>query len=589
MDFNQYIRNVKKPIDFQPTGMNKEFYLDIIELALGSYPKEELEERTKQYEAGRADDIQAFSRLTSAIAVLLSLGRKMDYMELWERMMGVCCRDISLITEGAMPDFAVKELMLAYKAMKAHIPEEKRALWLSGLRSVEPSRNYACTLEKNERLHNINIYNMAGEYLRETEGLTRTEEYFNRHWPIQLNNFDENGMYIDPGAPILYDLATRVQIQYILGAGYTGKYAKPLDAMLKSAGLMTLFMQSSAFVLPYGGRSNQFQFNEAFIAANAEYEAVRYKKMGDLVTAGMFKRCAHLAACSVRRWIDQVDIPRHIKNFFPIESKFGTEEYAYYDKYMISLGCFIYPAYLYADDSIEEYPCPAEVGGYVLESSKDFHKIFANCGGNSIEIDTKADFHYDSTGLGRYHKRDIPVELALSLPLAKDANYFLPEGLKKRNLSICPGWETKEGAIQFLSELSDGLEHTLDVQCSTQEKVAFTVTYRGDKINGCKAIKEAYTISASEVRIEATLEDALHDRIYYTIPLFHTNERDYSEISLENGEAEVVLGKSSFHVKTSGSINFEDSSFGNRNGIYKLLCIKGEAKHLSISLILENY
>lgn len=589
MDFNRYMSNIKKPADFRPTGMNKEFYMDIIELALGAYPKNELEERTEGYEAGCVDDIQAFSRLTSAIAALLSSGRKRDYMELWERMMGVCCRDISLITEGGMPDFAVKDLMLAYKAMKANVPEEKRELWSRGLKKVEPGRNYSCTLEKSTRLHNINIYNMAGEYLRETECLTDTEAYFNRHWPVQLKNFDENGMYVDPGAPMLYDLTTRVQIQYILGAGYAGKYAEPLDDMLKSAGLMTLFMQSSAFVFPYGGRSNQFQFNEALIAANAEYEAVRYKEKGDLVTAGMFKRCAHLAAGSVKRWIEQVDVPRHIKNFFPVESKFGTEEYGYYDKYMITLGCFIYPAFLYADDNIEEYPCPAEIGGYVFETSKDFHKIFANCGGHSIEIDTKADNHYDSTGLGRYHKRDVPVELALSVPFVKTPDYFLPGGLEKRNLSICPGWETQEGRIQYLSELSEGLEYTLDVQCSTQEKAAFTVTYRGDKINGCNAIKETYTISASGVRIEAALEGALHDCIYYTIPLLYTNGKDYSEISLKSGEVKAALGEAAYHVISNGSIRLEDGTFGNRNGEYKLICIREESKRLVLSLMLEKY
>lgn len=588
MNFYNYIQGIKKNEEFKPAGINKEFYLDIIELSLNAYTKKELEERTLKFQESPVDDIHAYSRITSSIAALLANGRKQDFCKLWEQMMDVCCRDISSITKGSHPDFAVKELMLAYKAMKDMVSEEKRILWLNGLKKVEPYKNYAVTLGKSSVLHNINIYNMAGEYLRETEGLTDTADYFDKHWPVQLEKFDENGMYTDPGAPLLYDLSTRVQIQYILGAGYAGKYAGKLDHMLRSAGLMTLFMQSSAFVLPFGGRSNQFQFNEALIAANAEYEAVRYKKMGDLVTAGMFKRCAHLAAGSIKRWIEQEDMPRHIKNFYPIESGFGTENYGYYDKYMITLGCFVYAAFLFADDSIEEYPCPAETGGYVLETSNVFHKIFANCGGNSIEIDTNADFHYDATGLGRFHARGIPLELGLSLPFTKTPDYYIPEKLRRRNLSICPGWKTEEGNVQYLSELNGRLKHALTVHSFSKEEVSLTVVYWGEEIDGCRAVKETYSISPLGVDIETSLEGALCDKLYYAIPLFYSNGKDKSKIRFGGRETEVVLGDSSYQVASDGTAILEEGLFGNRNGEYKLLTVNGDSCRMKIHLFLKK-
>ncbi|WP_129668548.1 hypothetical protein [Phytoactinopolyspora endophytica] len=39
------------------------------------------------------------------------------------------------------------------------------------------------------------------------------------------------------GCPMLYDVATRVQIQHLLHSGYTGAYAEHMDAHLRTAGL----------------------------------------------------------------------------------------------------------------------------------------------------------------------------------------------------------------------------------------------------------------------------------------------------------------------------------------------------------------
>jgi hypothetical protein len=416
--------------------------------------------------------MHAFTRLTYSIAVLLSNNRKSEYKDLWLKMMDVCCRDVCKITEGIMPDFAVKEIMLAYKAMSKQIPGEMRRQWLSYLKKVEPYVNYERVYTKSDELNNINIYNLSGEYLRETEGLTDTTDYYDKHWPLQYKNFDINGMYIDPNAPMLYDITTRVHMQLILGSGYNGIYKTKLDEYLKNAGYMTLFMQSSANQLPFGGRSNQFHFNEALVAANCEYEAVRYKKLGDLKTAGVFKRTARLAAKSIERWIID-NPPMQIKNFYPNENMFGTEDYAYYDKYIVTLGSFISTAYMYADDTIQEVPCPSELGGYVFQTSNIFHKVFANCLGNSIEIDTRADAHYDSTGIGRFHKNGVPTELALSVPFTSHPNYNLPEELLKGDISISPGWDNGCGKKQFLSQLSVGIE----------SKVTIIIQYRVGLLN----------------------------------------------------------------------------------------------------------
>ncbi|MDF2964007.1 MAG: hypothetical protein K0S39_5742 [Paenibacillus sp.] len=580
-DMLKWIQQQQVPDSFISTGVTKNMYLDIMERTLNAYNKDELERRLPQKSAGKVDDIQAYSRITSIIGILISKGRLKGYRVLWERMMDACCLEFHRARHNPMVDFSVKEIMVAYMAMNDQLDETVQTRWLAELSKVEPERNYFHLLREGRdpsKLHNINVYNMVGEYLRETVGLTETKPYFARHWPVQLELFDENGMYRDPNCPILYDLATRCQIQLMLHYGYRGPYFEALDGLLKKAGLCTLFMQSAAFQFPYGGRSNQYLFNEALVAANAEYEACRYRDLGDLKTAGAFKRCARLAVQSIFRWL-QREPPRHIKNMYAVDSKIGTESYGYYDKYMATLGSFIYLAHLFADDQIPEQPCPAETGGYIWETSDDFHKIFANAAGYSLQIDTKADHHYDSTGLGRFHRRGVPGELGLSAPFTATPSYVLPEEAQGANLTIGPGWTDGSGSRIFLSDLSEGLEHKLHVLEVDSSQVLFELEYYGDAIKGCTSVKERYLLSEKGLEIQTGLDGySGSEPLLFRIPVLHSNGQDVTKLIGEAaaGEISVALEDRMYVVRTNGSCKITDFTIANRNGRYFVLQLEGQ-------------
>lgn len=363
----------------EPTGVDASTYLDLMQIAFDAYPVE----RIRRRETIRGDylALQPFSRLTNVLACLISAGRYQDRIPLCEWMIGECCAELARLERDAFADFSTKEIMLAVEQFGG------RREWYDELAKVDPMRTYAFAIRSPEdepRQHNIGVYNMVGEWLRSRAGLTDTTDYFAQHWPVQLRRFDENGMYRDPHCPLLYDLTTRCQIQLMLGAGYDGPFAGELDALLRKAGMATLLMQSVTGEFGFGGRSNQFLFNEALIAANCEYEAARYRSLGDDALAGAFKRAAHLAVQAIQRWLT-VTPPRHIKNFFAIDSGHGTEGYGHYDSYLITLGAFLVIACRFADDSIVERACPAEVGGYVTATSPSFHKVFANAGGYSLD------------------------------------------------------------------------------------------------------------------------------------------------------------------------------------------------------------
>ncbi len=615
MNFNTYVENAEKPAGFKPTGLTREYYLDIIEKCLAAYDAGELVKRLPE-PGGMVDDIHSMSRIACSIAALLSNGRKPELMDLWMGLMDALCNDFHRRTPPTTLDFALKETMLAFKAMKPYVKEEKRNYWLHLLSKIDPFRCYS-NVEGNqswEHIRNWNIYAMAGYFLLETEGAADSTELFERHWDHQFKYFDENGMYLDPNFPFVYDITTRVQAQLITGYGYKGKYAEKLDEHLKNGALNALFYQSAAFELPFGGRSNQFLFNETLFASNFEYEAARWKKQGNLKLAGMYKRAARLGVKSIERWLDAPGGARHLKNMFPTKSKYGVEGYAYYDKYMITAASFLYIGFPFADDSIEEFPCPAELGGYVYQPAEHFHKVFANAGSYSIEIDTSGDFFYDATGLGRIHKAKAPTELALSAPSGRmHGHRFNTPGCDEGDMSLCPGWldgknsvflsefgnneyrsfeylkdkfETGEEFRDFIDTFPTGLKN--EVEVFDKDPARFSITYSGDLLPEIASLIENYTVSSNGVLVEAQLENPVREKIFYSVPAFLENGADGSNITCGKNVLTVTSMGWTYTVETDGTFVDAGRVMGNRNGRYAIYTAQKDSKSIKMKFKIEK-
>ncbi len=574
MDFLKYIDEM--PCDnFKTTGFTKDKYFELIEMCLEAYP-EELVLSMKAEE-----DIQAYSRIVCSYALLAERGKKdVDFAC---EIMSRGCAAIEAFRGNSMLDFSVKELMIAYMLLEKHISADKREEWDTKLKAVNPVDYYVYTTGDK---HNINIYNLSGEWLRNKYGLTNDINYIEACLEKQLPKFDALGMYPDNLAhdpchnPILYDLTTRVQLQLMAGMGYTGKHKQALDDIMEKGGLATLFTQSSAFELPYGGRSNQYLFNESLIASCCEYEAVRHKNKGNLKLAGAYKRAAHLAVMSIDRWLKA---KKHIKNMYESDI-IGTESYGYYSKYMVTMASFMAIGCLFADDSIPEQPCPAEVGGYMLETSDRFNKIFASCGGYSIELDTDADFHYDCTGLGRIHKAGVPTELALSMPCAKEPSYTLPDGMENINLSIETGFKNDKGEVVYVSDLSE-IEHTTEIIKEDKGEVAFKVIYKGS----FPTVSETYRVTTTGVKICAQVESA--DEVFFRVPMFMSNgdkpQAVKSEIKTGADFATCTAMGHSYNVKTNGRLTFVAKEVANRNGVYSYAEIRCSGDNVDVYLNLN--
>ena len=550
-------------------GLSVGWYLDLMERILEEYDLDDL---------GKAEeDIQSFSRIVSTLAVLLHQGRKQQLVPLWQDLMNQACAALPACRGDAKLDFSVKELTLAYQLMKEY---DTNGDWAKSLSSVQIIDYVYQTGDR----HNINLYNVAGEVLRTRQGLCDSREYISKCLDLQLAKLDENGMYPDnfPGEhnPVLYDLAARVQLQW---AEAWGDYE--FGDSLRRGGIWSLMTQSPTGQIPYGGRSNQYLFNETLFASMMEYEAGKQAEAGNFALAGRMRRSARLAAESVQTFLERHS---HNRNLFSDPSA-GCEEYGYFKKYMISAAAFLIGAVLFAREEIPEMICPCQAGGYVLSSGARFHQVFACCCGYGIQLDANGDPEYDATGLGRVHRAGAPAALGLSLPFAAQPHYTLPAGLSPLSAAIGIGWDDGEGGIQYLSDLT-GLKHALAVEEEGDEKVKFTVTYTGNSLKNCEGVMETYTVDQGGLHYSAKLLESEAPAVYARVPLLVTDGARESKLRQRAGQCNVWLEDWRWRVTTNASLTGEEREVSNRNGVYRLVTfVRLEPKiRLNLSICQEN-
>ncbi len=589
MDAKTILDKMEKGSSICSSGINKSLYLNIIERVIDLYTPEYLWRMAQ----GEIDFVICIGlRAAGAISYLQSEERRPELYDLWLALMQKSCDQFSIVYDHAEYDLAVKEVMIGFKLMKNKIPEGDYIALFQKLKSIDPHKTYHCIMGKNHdesKLCNMTVYNAAGEYLRETEDMTDIKAYFDEHMPWAVGRFDQNGMWECNDQAMLYDLTTRCQFSVMMHYGYEGPYKKAIDEGLSKGGMMTLLMQSAAFQLPYGGRSNQYLFNEALVASCCEYEATRYMKAGRPVLAGMFKRCAHKSAQTVYQRLMESDTPNHIKNYFDASEAFGIDGYGTFHRYLITVAVFIGYGFLFADESVQEHACPCEIGGYVLETSDRFHKVFANCVGQSVEIETGADQRYDSTGLGRYHKAGFPIDLALSLPMTAHPKYRLPGELVRKNVSICSGVRCKDGRTVRISDLENNLKTLTNVIREDELSVRFTIEYRSGDEGRQLHIKEEYTIQKEGVFIEANCYNEDVASMVFTVPLFVTNGKDSSNIMISDSEkiVTVSIGAYQYLAQSDGSAVIHTEKTANRNGIYRTVDYEKPGKYIKVHLCMQ--
>lgn len=540
----------------------------------------------------------ATARFVGALGLQILQGRCLDLEDVCAKALTPVLEDLHSIatTHG---EFLVKEACMAYWALKNKVPANLFAYWTKLLSEYDPEKAYARTLynmkksivknqcvfyphDLSKLINNFVTFGIAGEAIKNMLKLTDNNAFIDEYLTYQLQKFDSNGMYNDPHSPMTYDVVSRMNLSLALWAGYRGKCYEQIDENLKRGALSQLLCQSPIGELPFGGRSNMQNYNEASTALICEYEARRWQASGDLLMAGCFKRAAVLAINSIEKYL-QADPIYFTKNLFPPETQHGRQKgYGYYGAYSLLIASQLGFAALLADNDIKETKCPAECGAYVFATEESFHKVFVSNTGTQLEFDYCADSHYDATGLGRVHFMNFPAELVLSAPITASPGFLTVGSPSARNIAIGPGWFNEYGDVQWLTEFKQYQKPIMIHKFAEDGKsLEFTIKY--ENLKNCQGIISKYCLKEKELLVEETII-GYADSFFLQIPLLQTNGKVESNIKIENNSFLVEFADFIYKVECLNpgkvTLGFENFEAPNRNGIYKIGIIRVEEQKL---------
>lgn len=548
----------------------KKFYIDIMERVVDAYTPEHIRRYTNEV-VERGLEEHGFPRLTANLGILIAHGRKQELREDFLKMMDLCLKEMpdarSRNGQRVGNDFSVKEIVfcLLETEKAGSFPKKVTDKWRKELSKLNPYLTYSqIAAYPPNNMANWAAFGAASEQLRKFAGIGNESFFIENQIASQFHAFDDNGMYRDPGNPIVYDLVTRLQLATALYYGFDGEgYARLTEELIKSAD-KTLYMQSVTGEIPFGGRSNQFLHNETSYAALCEFYAVFFKKRGDMKKAGQFKRAARMAVESILPWLSENPI-RHIKNSYPTDSMYGCEGYAYYDKYMVTAGSWLYLAYALADDTIPEETCPEENRNYIFETTPHFHMTMLKFGDYFVQIDTSGNEKYDASGIGRIHKKGAPSAICLSVPFSAHPNYKV-DLENPSQLSICAKIE-KNG--KFLYTCDSNTVYELKSKEVTDECVK--VEY--DCINDSGlSVKQTCIVSKNGVEFKAEGKGLLE----IDFPVFAFDGESGIKRNVSGNCAEVEYKGWKCIYTAEGKIHESSDIYANRNGHYLCMGTKGK-------------
>ncbi|MBQ9336869.1 MAG: hypothetical protein IJS14_06190 [Lentisphaeria bacterium] len=553
-----------------PAQPNRKLYLDIME-PIVRMAADWVDEKGAVIDPVRKQEWgQTTPRFVSSAAVLIRFGRCRELLDKTCRAMSYCTARLKdPAVRNSSPDFWMRELATAYYCLMPLAAPELAEKWKKDLAAVDPERCYFRvdpTHTKLTELANWTVYSSGGESMREHLGIGGSpdflwgDRFFDTYMDGQLGRFSEYGQYRDPNDPITYDITTRLQLANALHWGYRGRHYETIRGFMLRGDLTALLFVSPEGFVPFGGRSGEFHFREAIIAALCELEALRFKT-DDPVLAGRFRRQARRSASAVMPWIRDTPI-RHIKNRFSPQSRHGCDSYGHYSVYSLFASSVFGLAALYADDSIPEARTFAETGGFVFGLAPAFHKVFANCGGNYAEFDTCADLHQDAAGLGRILLRNVPHGLLPVMPFASERKYVVDPSIPAGNIPAAIGPRGLAAVQDRMPELKIELEST--------QKAAWSLTWKLDT----ETIMQQYELTAAGLHIRCVRTDPAGKALplVFEIPVLHFNGSEHARWTVRGGNAEGRLGGGSVRFSASAELKLDDSAvFANRNGIYHLM------------------
>ncbi len=589
-NINRFLKD-QQARQVEPTGLKKRDYLEVIAGQVKAM-------RGYQDAQGRIIDPVAKAEkyyttpcYAHSVAVLVKAGYPLDA---GTAESGMKALDAALadLAAGKAPDkhgdFFTWPAVLAYELFKDSATPSRRDAWARHLQQIDPSRaylGYRKPLAPSDHhgfysayaspfANNWNLVNVAGEWARLKHG-SGDPWYVDYCMTMQLPNFSSYGMYNENGNPLAYDLFSRHYLAGMLQGGYDSFLNTTYRDILWRGAWTSLFMQSPFGELPTGYRSSHHIWNEAEQAVVFEIYAAAYCRAGRLAEAGAFKRAAGLSLKSMRSWIRSDGSGFIVKNRYPMEAKHGYEDYSEHACYNMLAMSMLAQAWEYADDSIEERPAPADIGGFVIPVLKPFHKVFANAGGNYIEYDTSGDQVYNPTGLIRIHLGKGHPQLGPS-----DGCAVKLSG-KDASLAVGPAWRSKGKWVSLADRSNAACK--LTVLEETPQRVRFEIAYVD--------VHQTITIDERGVTVEDSVDQEGVDSMRVHFPLLVFDGKDTTEIRQTANSLELSLAgkRVSFTIlePKDAMLRRTGIKFNHRNGIVEDVFAEIPAKRIVYRIAAE--
>lgn len=584
------------PADWEPSRLTRDAYLDVMEPVIRSAATWVSDEGALIDPIIHKEWAQSTPRFVSSAAILLHFGRVTDLQDIVFQTMAYCCKRLAdpEIPKIASPDFWMRELITAYNCLSPIASKTHVLQWKNALASVDPENTYNVVDPSHrdlERFHNWAVYSSAGESMRDSAGIGGSERFlwgnafFETYMAAQMHRFTAYGMYRDPDDPITYDITTRLQFAAAIARGYNGPLRDPLEEILRRGNQTMLFFVSPDGFVPFGGRSSQFNFQEAITSALSELEAHRYRN-SDPTLAGAFKRQAHLAAQAVKPWFTDSIPARHIKNYFAPETRHGCDTYGQYSVYSMLATSYFGLAALYADDTISEHPTPAEIGGYAVALQPAFHKIFLSAEGTYVEIDTQADANHDATGIGRILFKGLPPGFPLGMPFSATPHCIYAEGCSapETPVALGPAWHNLNGTRDSLAAWSKDVHVEIE-KIETNGAVSGVVcAYQ----KGTTTVTETISVARDRVLINWTVEingDPVKN-LELTVPCLTSDGESQSSLIPADAGVDLTFRDQtvSFRWNPDMQRRSDDTDIANRNGFYRILHLATASGQLHLDI-----
>ncbi|MBW3637073.1 MAG: hypothetical protein KY445_11530 [Armatimonadetes bacterium] len=488
------------------------------------------------------------------------------------------------------PDFYIPMMMHAHRILAPRVSPDLREKWKTQLQSLVPEETYRASSGHG----NWNLVNVAGEAMRRKDGYVAPEQaqpqraYLDRALNNQKKAFTPLGLYADPGVPLAYDAFPRLWLENMIADGaYDGAHRDEIATFLTKGALTSLLLLSPSGEWASGGRSAHHQWNEAQLAVICEINAALWAKRGRLDIAGAFKRGAHLALTSMKRWQRPTGELWIVKNYAPPANRHGFEGYSFNSQYNLLAMAMLCIAYERAADGIAERPLPSEIGGYVFDLRTPFHKVVASAGGTYVLIDTGADILFDATGLMRVHKAGVALSPFSSNsaperhqgPAGDKLHVALTPGLQWKNDAADTTWHSLADARLAPSKpnpsnppLVQSSEVTIESQSPTQ--VSFSIKYALSGPN-MRPVEEKYVVNASGVDVTTRLADGVDGLTRLMFPALVSDGARDTQITLIGPRATIrrAGGILNFHAISPQGLTprLEGPRIATRNGYVQAL------------------